>query len=108
MELIVNVHKSLLENIEQVQKQQKKVYAARKGLQIFDGFEENNKVKMRKLGKKKSLVRNWEGPYIFVDYKDGKGPHMQNHGSRICVVKNLNEQYWEHARRDLQLYHFAN
>lgn len=58
MEVIANVHKSLLENIEQVRKKQRKVYATRKGLQIFDGFDENNKVKMCKLGKKKPLVRN--------------------------------------------------
>jgi hypothetical protein len=55
MELIA---KSLLENIEQVQKKQRKVYATHKGLQIFDGFEENNKVKMCKPGKKKYLVCN--------------------------------------------------
>lgn len=55
MELIA---KSLLENIEQVQKKQRKVYATHKGLQIFDGFEENNEVKMCKPGKKKYLVCN--------------------------------------------------
>jgi hypothetical protein len=57
MELIVNVHKSLFENIEQVHKKQKNLCCL-KGLQIFDGFEENNKVKMCKFGKKKSLVCN--------------------------------------------------
>ncbi len=107
MELIANVHKSLLENVEHVQKKQQEVYATRKGLQIFDGFEKN-KVKMCKPSKKKSLVHNQEGPYIFVDYKNGKGPHMLDHGSRICVVKDLNEQHWERAKRDLQLYHSAN
>jgi len=27
-----------------------------------------------------------------MDYKDGKGPHMHDHGSRIFVVKDLSEQ----------------
>jgi hypothetical protein len=40
------------------------VYTARKGLQTFEGFTENTKIKMHRLGKKR---------YIFVDYKDGKG-----------------------------------
>jgi hypothetical protein len=35
---------------------------------------------------------NWEGLYIFVGYKDGKGLQVQDHGSRICVVyKDLKE-----------------
>jgi hypothetical protein len=76
MQLIANVHKSLLENAEQDQKKQRKVHVACKVFQIFDGFEENNKMKMCKHGKNKSLVYNWEGPYIFMDYKDGKRPHM--------------------------------
>jgi hypothetical protein len=63
---------------------------------------------MCKFGKKKTIMCNWEGPYIFVDYKDGKGLQVQDHGSRICVVKYLKEQYWEHSRRDLQLYHFVD
>jgi hypothetical protein len=108
MQLFTNVHKSLLKNIEQDQKKQRKVHAACKGLQIFDGFEENNKMKMCKPSKKKSLVYNWEGPYIFMDYKDGKGPHMQDHGSWIFIVKDFNEQHWECVKKDLQLYHFAN
>jgi hypothetical protein len=63
----------LLENVEQAQRRKKKVYAARKGLQTFEGFTENAKVKMRRPGKKRSLLDNWEGPYFFVEYKDGKG-----------------------------------
>jgi hypothetical protein len=49
------------------------VYATRKGLQTFEGFIENAKIKMRRLGKKRSLLSNWEGPYFFVEYKDAKG-----------------------------------
>jgi hypothetical protein len=58
MYLIASVHKFLLQNVEQVQKKQKKVYVVCKGLQTFDGLEENNKVKMRRLGKKRSLINN--------------------------------------------------
>jgi hypothetical protein len=38
MQLIASVHKTLLENVEQAQKRQRKVYATRKGLQTFEGF----------------------------------------------------------------------
>jgi hypothetical protein len=60
--LIASVHKSLLENVEHVQRKQRKVYVARKGLQTFEGFIENTKVKMHRTRKKKSLLINWEGP----------------------------------------------
>jgi len=49
------------------------VYVVRKGLQTFEGFIKNAKVKMRRPGKKRSLLSNWEAPYFFVDHKDGKG-----------------------------------
>jgi hypothetical protein len=52
------VHKSLLENVEHVQRKQKKVYAIRKGLQTFEGFTKNSKVKMRGPRKKISLLNN--------------------------------------------------
>jgi hypothetical protein len=73
MQLIASVHKSLLENVEHDQRKQKKVHVVRKGLQAFEGFTKNTKVKMHRLGKKRSLFNNWEGPYFFVDYKDDKG-----------------------------------
>jgi hypothetical protein len=73
MQMITSVHKSLLENVEHAQRKQRKVYVAKKGLQTFEGFIQNTKVKMRRPGKKRSLFSNWEGPYIFVDYKHGKG-----------------------------------
>ncbi len=63
---------------------------------------------MRKPGKKRSLFSNWEGPYIFVDYKDGKGFQEQGHGSRMCILQDLKGQYWEQLRRDMQLYLFAD
>jgi hypothetical protein len=71
--LIASVHKSLLENVEHVQRKQRKVYVAIKGLQTFESFIENTKVKMHRPGKKKSLLINWEGPYFFVDYKRWQG-----------------------------------
>jgi len=49
------------------------VYATRKWLQTFEGFIENAKVKVCRPGKKRSLLNNWEGPYFFAEYKDGKG-----------------------------------
>jgi hypothetical protein len=49
------------------------VYATRKRLQTFEGFTENAKVKVCRPGKKRSLLNNWEGPYFFAEYKDGKG-----------------------------------
>jgi len=80
------------------------VYAARKGLQTFEGFTTNAKVKMDKLGKKRSLLSNWEGPYFFVEYKDDKGFQEQDHGSKMCILKDLKRQCWEQSRKDLQLY----
>ncbi len=108
MQLIANVQKSLFENVEHAQRRQRKVYATRKGLQTFEGFIENTKVKMRRPGNKRSLFSNQEGPYIFVDYKDGKGFQEQDHGSRICILKDLKGQCWERLKRDLQLYLFVD
>jgi hypothetical protein len=58
MQLIANVHKTLLENVEHAHRKQRKVYAAKKGLQTFESFTENTKVKMHRLGKKRSLLSN--------------------------------------------------
>jgi hypothetical protein len=47
MYLVSNIHKFFLENVEQAQKKQRKVYVSRKGLQMFEGFERKGmKVKM--------------------------------------------------------------
>jgi hypothetical protein len=104
MWLIASVHKTLLENVEHAQKRQRKVYATRKGLQTFESFIENAKIKMRRPGKKRSLLSNWEGPYFFVEYKDGKGFQEQDHGSRIYIFKDLKGHCWEQSKRDMQLY----
>ncbi len=100
MQLIASVHKTLLENVEHAQRRQKKVFIVRKGLQTLESFT----VKMHKLGKKRSLINNWEGPYFFVEYKDGKGFQEQDHSNRMCILKDLKGQCWERSRRDLQLY----
>ncbi len=55
-------------------------------------------------GKKRSLLSNWEGPYFFVEYKDGKGFQEQDHGNKMCILKYFKGQCWEWSRRDLQLY----
>jgi hypothetical protein len=52
MRLITSVHKTLLENVEHAQRKQRMVYVVRKGLQTFEDFTKNAKVKMHKLGKK--------------------------------------------------------
>ncbi len=57
------------------------------------GFKEGSMyVKMKKLGKKKSLVFSWERPFLFVNYLDGNVFMEQNEGGRICVVKGKEEQ----------------
>jgi hypothetical protein len=79
----------LLDNVEHARRKQRKVYVARKGLQTFEGFIENTKVKMCRHGNKRSLLSNSEGPYFFVEYKDGKGFQEQDCGSRMCIFKDL-------------------
>jgi hypothetical protein len=56
---------------------------------------------MHILGKKRSLFNNLEGPYFFVDYKNGKGFQEQDHGNRMCILKDLKEQCWERSKKDL-------
>ncbi len=101
MQLIASVHKTLLKNVEHAQRKQKKVYAITKGLQTFESFTKNAKVKMRKPRKKRSLLSNQEGSYFFVGYKDGKGFQEQDHGSKMCILKDLKGQCWEWSRKDL-------
>jgi hypothetical protein len=38
VELIASIHDNVLLNVEQAQKQQKKVYAARRGKHLFEGL----------------------------------------------------------------------
>jgi hypothetical protein len=56
MELIASIHKNVLLNVEQAQKQQKKIYASRRGKHQFEGLVAGvTMVKMKKPGKKRAL-----------------------------------------------------
>jgi hypothetical protein len=46
-------------------------------------------VKMRKLGKKRALLANWEGPYAFMKYKDKKGCREFDDGYRVCMIQRI-------------------
>jgi hypothetical protein len=75
---------------------------------MFEGFEgEGIKVNMCKLGIKKNLVGSWEGPYVFVVYKDGKGFQEQNEGGKTCTIKDMDKKHWEWVKKDLQIYHYV-
>jgi hypothetical protein len=50
---------------------------------------------------------SWEGPYVFVAYKDGKGPQKQNEGNKTCTIKDMDEKHWERVKNDLQIYHYV-
>lgn len=71
MKLVAELHDALLQNVDQAQKM---TYVARKGQVMFHSFGDKEMlVKMWKLSFKKSFLANWEGPYLFASYKDGKG-----------------------------------
>jgi hypothetical protein len=74
VELIASIHDNVLLNVEQAQKQQKKIYAARRGKHLFEGLiAGQTMVKMKKPGKRRALIASWEGPYQFIGHTDGKG-----------------------------------
>ncbi len=50
-------------------------------------------VKMTRPRNKRSLAIGWEGPYIFVGYKDG-GQNKEQNGWRICIVKCGDAKQW--------------
>ncbi len=80
--LITGIHETVLLNVEQAQKKQKRTYATRKGKQVFEGLSaRETMVKMRKPGKKKALTASWEGPYLFVAHNDGLGTFDADEGS---------------------------
>jgi hypothetical protein len=62
-------------------------------------------VKMKKPGKKKTLMSNWEGPYQFVTHVDGLGNLDFEEGSRICIIQYVDGYQWEISHMDLQIYH---
>jgi hypothetical protein len=68
------MHGEVKENIYQAQVRKKCAYVVRKRKQMFLGLKEGMMyVKMKKPGKKKSVVFSWEGPFIFLKYLDGDG-----------------------------------
>jgi hypothetical protein len=61
MKLIASIHESILFNVEQAQKKQKKTYATKKGKQAFEGLVVGlMMVQMKKVGKKKASILSWE------------------------------------------------
>lgn len=83
MKLITKLHESLLENVDQAHDKQKWMYAARKWHIMFHSFGEGEVyMKMCKPRKKNHLV-SWEGPYLFVGYKDKKRCQEHDIGARI-------------------------
>jgi hypothetical protein len=73
---------------------------------MFHSFEDGKVlIKMKKLGKKKSLLASWEGLYLVAGYKDGKGCPEQDDGAKICIIKDKDGQTWQKRKQDLQIYH---
>jgi len=102
LKLIYDMHSSMLENVHQAHKRQRRSYAAHKGRQEFLGLEEGRTmVKMKKPRKKISLFANWEGPYTFVKYKDEKGYKEFNDGCQVYILQGIDGKQWERAKRDL-------
>jgi hypothetical protein len=64
VELIASIHNNVLLNVEQARQQQKKSYAARRDKHLFEGLiARQTMVKMKKPGKRRTLIASWEGPY---------------------------------------------
>jgi len=106
VELIASIHNNVLLNVEQAQKQQKKVYAARRGKHLFEGLiAGQTMVKMKKPGKRRALTTSWEGPYQFIRHSDGKGNLDFEEGCRLCILQDADGHQWERSRRDLQIFY---
>jgi hypothetical protein len=76
-------------NVEHAQKRQRNTYADRKGKHLFEGLiAGETMVKMKRPGKKRTLVASWEGPYQFVGHVDGKGNYDFEEGYRLCIVQD--------------------
>jgi len=99
VELIANIHNNVLLNVEQAQKQQKKVYATKRGKHLFEGLIVGRMmVKMKKLGKRRALIASWEGPYQFIGHSDGKGNLDFQEGCRVCIIQDADGHQWERSR----------
>jgi hypothetical protein len=106
VELIGSIHNNVLCNVEQAQKQQKKVYAGRRGKHLFEGLiTGQTMVKMKRPGKRRALSASWEGPYQFIGHTDGKGNLDFEEGSRLCIIQDGEGHQWERSRRDLQIFY---
>ncbi len=106
VQLIASIHENVLLNVEQAQKKQKNTYANRPSKHLFEGLvARESMVKMKKPGKRRTLVVSWEGPYQFVGHVDGKGNFDFEEGCRLCIVQDANGRQWERSRRDLQIYY---
>jgi hypothetical protein len=46
-------------------------------------------VKMKKPGKKRALLANWEGSYTFVKYKDEKGCKEFDDGCWVYIPQGI-------------------
>jgi hypothetical protein len=105
VELIGSIHNNILCNVGQAQKQQKKVYAARRGKHLFKGLVVGQMmVKMKKPGKRRALSASWEGPYQFIGHTNGKGNLDFEEGCRLCIIQDGEVHQWERSRRDLQIF----
>jgi len=106
MKLVTSIHENVLFNIEQAQKTQRVTYASRRGKHVFEGLVAGETmVKMKKPGKRRALIANWEGPYLFVGHTNGKGNLEFEEGSRICIVQDADGCKWERFHHDLQIYY---
>ncbi len=106
VELIGSIHNNVLCNVEQAQKQQKKVYAARRGKHLFEGLvASQTMVKMKKPGKRRALSASWEGPYQFIGHTYGKGNLDFEEGCRLCIIQDGEGHQWERSRQDLQIFY---
>jgi hypothetical protein len=106
VELIASIHNNVLLNVEQAQKQQKKVYVARRGKHLFEGLiAGQTMVKMKKPGKRRALTTSWEGPYQFIGHSNGKGNLDFEEGCRLCIIQDADGHQWERFRRDLQIFY---
>jgi hypothetical protein len=58
-------------------------------------------VKMKKPGKRRALLANWEGLYAFMEYKDEKGCREFDDNNQVCIIKGIDGMQWERAKHDL-------
>ncbi len=106
VELIGSIHNNVMCNVEQAQKQQKKVYAARRGKHLFEGLvASQTMVKMKKPGKRRALSASWEGPYQFIGHTYGKGNLDFEEVCRLCIIQDGEGHQWERSRQDLQIFY---